>query len=88
MTAAILWLWVNMDLIVSMALALHGLAAAIVNLTPTPKDDAFIGKAYKVIEAFALVFRKAKELPGEAASKAVASSKSGRVIKGILDKLD
>lgn len=41
-------------------LALHGAALAIVNLTPTPKDDEavgaagrFLAKGYRVIELFA-----------------------------------
>ena len=30
-------------------------------LTPTPKDDAFVAKVYKVLEMFALNIGKAKE---------------------------
>jgi len=43
--------------------ALHGLAVAVVNLTPTPKDDAIVAKAYRVIEVLAgiLVPSKAKQ---------------------------
>jgi hypothetical protein len=37
-------------------LALHAGALAIVNLTPTPKDDEFVKKFYRVIEAFAGIF--------------------------------
>ena len=33
--------------------ALHGLAIAIVNLTPTPKDNEVIAKIYKVVEILA-----------------------------------
>jgi hypothetical protein len=42
-------------------LALHGLAILIVNLTPTPKDNAIVAKAYKVLEWLAGIFPKAKE---------------------------
>jgi len=36
--------------------AVHILALAIVNLTPTPKDDEIYGKAYKVVEKLAGIF--------------------------------
>ena len=36
-------------------------ASAIAALTPTPKDDTFIGKAYKVIDWLALNVFKAKD---------------------------
>lgn len=46
--------------IVTVAVAAHGLALAIVNLTPTPKDDEALGtlsrvgvKAYRAIEILA-----------------------------------
>jgi hypothetical protein len=38
--------------------ALHLLALAIVNLTPTPKDDEIYGKFYKVIEMIAGIISK------------------------------
>ena len=38
--------------------ALHILALAIVNLTPTPKDDEIYGKAYKVVEMIAGIVSK------------------------------
>lgn len=51
-------------------IAAHALAAFIVNLTPTPKDDAFVGKAYKVIEYVAgIITEKVKEFPGESELK-------------------
>jgi hypothetical protein len=37
---------------------LHLLALAIVNLTPTPKDDEIYGKFYKVIEMIAGIVSK------------------------------
>ena len=38
--------------------ALHLLALAIVNLTPTPKDDEIYGKFYKVIVMIAGIVSK------------------------------
>jgi len=48
----------NWSEIVGIAGAVHLLALAIVNLTPTPKDDEIYGKAYKVIEKLAGIFSK------------------------------
>lgn len=61
-----LWLWLlaHPDLVVGMMFGLHALAVAIVNLTPTPADDLWVGKAYKFIEALAGIFSTtAKALP-------------------------
>ncbi|EMF8795596.1 hypothetical protein V4U36_000667 [Pseudomonas aeruginosa] len=56
----------NWDGILAVIVAAHALALAIVNLTPTPRDDEIVGKVYKVVEALAgVVTRKAKTLPGE-----------------------
>ncbi|MGA1710419.1 MAG: hypothetical protein ACO4CS_04040 [bacterium] len=42
--------------------ALHALAVAIVNLTPTPKDDEIVSKAYRLIEILAgLVTKLSKD---------------------------
>lgn len=42
--------------------AAHALALFVVNLTPTPKDDNFVKKAYKVVEWVAgVVSKKSKE---------------------------
>ena len=38
--------------------AVHVLALAIVNATPTPRDDEFYGKLYKVVEIIAGVITK------------------------------
>lgn len=38
--------------------ALHLLALAVVNATPTPKDDEIYGKLYKVIEVIAGIVTK------------------------------
>ena len=43
-------------------LASHALALAIVNLTPTPKDDEVVAKVYRAIEILAgIVTRLAKK---------------------------
>lgn len=42
-------------------LAVHAAAIAITNLTPTPKDDRIVRKAYRVVEIFAgILTAKAK----------------------------
>ena len=40
-------------------------ASAIAALTPTPKDDGIVGKAYKIVDWLALNVGKAKNKPGE-----------------------
>lgn len=48
--------------IFELAVAIHALALVIVNLTPTPKDDALLAKAYKVVEVVAgILTNKAKQ---------------------------
>ncbi len=45
----------------AIALAVHTTALAIVNLTPTPKDNLFLTRAYRLLEIVAgLVTRTAK----------------------------
>jgi hypothetical protein len=44
--------------IVAIAGALHLLALAIINVTPTPKDNEVYGKFYKVIERLAGILTK------------------------------
>jgi hypothetical protein len=43
----------NIQQLLVFFLALHGAAIAIVNLTPTPKDDAAVAKFYRVVEILA-----------------------------------
>lgn len=48
--------------IMAVIVAAHGLALAVVNLTPTPKDNEVVAKAYRVVEWIAgLVTSKAKQ---------------------------
>lgn len=39
-------------------LAIHAAAVAVANITPTPKDNAFLEKVYRVIEVCAGIFTK------------------------------
>lgn len=59
------WVIQNWELVFGVILGAHGLASAIVALTPTPKDDEIVGKVYKVIEKVALVVGKAKDDPNK-----------------------
>jgi len=38
--------------------AVHGVALAIVNLTPTPRDDEAVAKYYRVLEILAGIISK------------------------------
>jgi uncharacterized membrane protein HdeD (DUF308 family) len=58
------WLMANLDAIFAILFALHGVALMIVNLTPTPADNAALAKVYSVVEVLAgLVSSKSKD-PG------------------------
>lgn len=48
----------NAQKIVEILLAVHAVAILIVNLTPTPKDDAVVAKYYRVIEFLAGLITK------------------------------
>ncbi len=55
------WLLANYEAVLAILMALHGVAVLIVNLTPTPKDDAVLAKVYRVIELLAgIISTKAK----------------------------
>lgn len=45
------------------AFAIVAIASTITALTPTPRDDEFVGKLYKFLEALALNIGYAKETP-------------------------
>ncbi|MCQ4158753.1 hypothetical protein NON00_02275 [Roseomonas sp. GC11] len=52
----------NFDSLWAVIAAAHTLALVIVNLTPTPKDDLWVGRAYRALEMVAgLVSRRAKQ---------------------------
>lgn len=75
--AIIAWVISNGAELVALLFAVHAAAAIVVNLTPTPADNAFLGKVYKGIEFLAgIVSYKAKTLPGESveAVKAAAAA--------------
>ena len=56
------WLINNWGEVVGIAAALHVFALAIVNVTPSKKDDEVYNRIYKVIEIFAgLVTKTAKK---------------------------
>ena len=44
--------------VASILAAVHVLALAIVNVTPTPRDDEIYGKLYKIIEVIAGIVTK------------------------------
>jgi hypothetical protein len=47
--------------ILEIALAVIGVASAICALTPTPSDDLFVGKLYRIVELLALNVGHAKD---------------------------
>lgn len=51
----------NKEQLFGVVTAIIAAASAIAALTPTPKDDTFIGKAYKIVDWLALNVFKAKE---------------------------
>jgi len=44
-----------------LATSLVTIASVVCNYTDTPKDDAFVAKAYKVLEQFAFLGHKGKQ---------------------------
>lgn len=42
-----------LDTALTLLMAAHGLAIAVVNMTPTPKDDEIVAKLYRGIEFLA-----------------------------------
>jgi hypothetical protein len=51
----------NKDELFGVVTAIIAAASAIAALTPTPKDDTFVGKAYKIIDWLALNVFNAKK---------------------------
>lgn len=58
MTGIVAYLVANGPEILAALIAIHAAAVAIVNLTPTPKDDALVAKLYRVIEILAGIVTK------------------------------
>jgi len=61
MIQAITWVSTHADQIIGALTSIVAGASALAALTPTPKDDSFIGKLYKVIDFLALNVGKAKD---------------------------
>ena len=57
----ITWLNENSAGLFSVATAIVALASAVSAITPTPKDDKWVGKAYKIIDWLSLNVFKAKD---------------------------
>ena len=56
------WIEKNLGALVAIAAAIHTLAVLIVNLTPTPKDDAVVARIYKFVETLAgLITKRVKD---------------------------
>ena len=51
----------NKEQLFGIVTAIIAAASAIAALTPTPKDDTFVGKAYKIIDWLALNVFNAKK---------------------------
>jgi|TARA_Y100000356_G_C11162116_1_gene236583 hypothetical protein len=50
---------------IALIMAIISVSSIIAAVTPTPKDDVWIGKLYKLIDMMALNVWKAKQKPGE-----------------------
>ena len=61
MKEIISYLVANVDSILFAVSAIVAAASAVAALTPTPKDDNLVAKAYKVIDWLALNIGKAKD---------------------------
>ena len=50
---------------IALIMAIISVSSIIAAITPTPKDDVWIGKLYKLVDMMALNVGKAKQKPGE-----------------------
>lgn len=66
----------TLTIIFTAAFGLHAAAQAVCQLTPTPKDDKFVGKVYKWIEVAAGLVGQAKQKPED-------PSEFAGIVKGI-----
>ena len=55
------WILEHKEALIAIITGVVALASAIAALTPTPKDDNWVGKAYKLIDLLALNVGKAKD---------------------------
>jgi hypothetical protein len=58
MTAVFAYVMAHLPEIVAAMFAVHAAALTIVNITPTPKDDAYVAKFYRFIEILAGIITK------------------------------
>lgn len=61
MTDIINWIVTHSSELIAILTGVVTVASAIAALTPTPKDDNVVGKAYKVVDWLALNVGKAKD---------------------------
>lgn len=61
MKEIIAYLVSNVDSIIAALTAIVAAASAVAALTPTPKDDGLVAKAYKIVDWLALNVGKAKD---------------------------
>ena len=50
---------------IALIMAIISVSSILAAVTPTPKDDIWIGKLYKIIDLCAFNFGKAKQKPGD-----------------------
>ena len=55
------WILEHKDALIGIITGVVALASAIAALTPTPRDDGWVSKAYKLIDLLALNVGKAKD---------------------------
>ena len=55
------WIITNAGTLIGVASSIVAAASAIAALTPTPKDDTWVAKIYKIVDWLALNVGKAKE---------------------------
>lgn len=68
----------NVTEIFTVIFALHGAALVVVNMTPTPVDNAVLTKVYRVVEiAAGLVGEKVKELRDDEVDKLTEKASKG-----------
>lgn len=58
MSVIVSYIMANLPEIVAVLFAVHAAALAVVNLTPTPKDDEYVAKFYRFIEILAGIVTK------------------------------